>query len=135
MFKTNHLLTLSFAVVGCGTPPKTHKLDLDRFGPIPSDHAATTNAYFARILENPTSAEYVKIATPKPVWLAGIIEGSSYAYVVCVELRAKDTNGKLAEINEALIIKRGQVTTRIPFGELPTKKLCQCRLLPGVFRF
>lgn len=124
MFKTSLLLALSFAIVGCATPPQTHKLDSDRFGPIPGDHEATTKAYFFRILENPTSAEYVKIATPKPVWLAGIIEGSSYAYVVCVELRAKDTNGELAEINDALIIKRGQVTTRIPFGELPTKKLC-----------
>jgi hypothetical protein len=124
MFKTSLMLALSYAVVGCATPPQTHKLDLDRFGPIPGDHEATTKAYYARILENPSSAEYVKIAAPKPVWLAGIIEGSSYAYAVCVDLRAKDTRGKSADISEALIMKAGQVTMRLPFGELPTKKLC-----------
>ena len=97
---------------------------MDRFGLTPSDHEGTTKAYYARTLENPSSADYVKIAAPKAVWLAGIIEGSSYAHVVCVELRAKDTNGKLADVSEALIMKAGQITTRIPYGELPGKKLC-----------
>lgn len=74
MFKTKLLLAISFVVVGCGTPPQTQKLDLDRFGPPPSDYEATTKAYYSRILENPLSAEYIKIREPKPVWLAGIIE-------------------------------------------------------------
>lgn len=80
------------------------------YGTYPNGHEQIIKNFYAGIMKDPSSVQYIRISQPRRRWSSDIISGITYGYIVCVTRNAKNSFGGYTGVQtDGLVIRNGVV--------------------------
>lgn len=104
---------LAITLAGCAQikAPTDAEAAAADYGPFPADFEQTIRRFNAARLKDPASAQYAAWSAPQTYWF-GTRDTSTYGYLVCVALNAKNSFGGYTGFQTDGYLLRGGVVVR-----------------------
>lgn len=104
-------------VSACSTAPTGEQVAQADYGFYPENYEVIVRNYYNKTLKDPESVKYQGITSPQKYWVSKRFQDTSYGYLVCVTLNAKNSYGGYVGYNtDGILIKNGSIIQVFPKG-------------------
>lgn len=94
----------------CAPRPSMVEVHNADYGTYPDDHEQIIKNFYAGIMKDPYSVQYIHISQPQKRWSSSMFSGVTYGYIVCVTRNAKNSFGAYTGAQtDGLVIRNGVV--------------------------